>query len=171
MSLKESTVGKNAAWGRRLYLIAGIIALLIWLLLVGRMNPEVSQSSTNAGEQSQLAGALRPGSPGFERHRQLIAVDQVQIMGVPRPAGGNLTELTALVHNGTGRAIHGLEMRGAVIDLKGSVIGERTVIPVPAQQTALEPDEVMRVRIIFQDVEPGAERLNARLEVTAVLFE
>ena len=90
---------------------------------------------------------------------------------MPRSDGGSLTELTALVRNGTGRAIQGLEMYGAVVDLWGAVVGERTVMPVPAQQTALEPDEVMRVRIIFQDVEPEAGQLSARLEVKAVLFE
>ena len=171
VKLKESTVGNNATRRGRLYLIVGSIAFLILLLLTGRTNPAGSRPSTSAGEQPQIAGALRPGSPDFEWHRQLIVVAQTQIADMPRSDGGSLTELTALVRNGTGRAIQGLEMYGAVVDLWGAVVGERTVMPVPAQQTALEPDEVMRVRIIFQDVEPEAGQLSARLEVKAVLFE
>lgn len=56
-------------------------------------------------------------------------------------------ELTTIVRNHTGRTIRGLEMRGAVFDMQRSLLSERTVVTIPARQTALEPDEVINVRI------------------------
>ena len=79
--------------------------------------------------------------------------------------------MTANVRNDTGRSISGLEMRGAVVDAQNSTVRERTVMVIPARQTALELGEAIGVRVLLESIGKDSERANMVLEVTGVRFD
>jgi hypothetical protein len=49
-------------------------------------------------------------------------------------------------------------------------IRERTVVVIPAQQTVLEPDEAIKVRILLENINKDSDRARLMLEVTGLSF-
>jgi hypothetical protein len=63
-----------------------------------------------------------------------------------------------------------LEIRGALLDRNEATVRERTVVVIPSRQTALEPNEVITVRILLENIDKESDRARLRLEVTALSF-
>jgi hypothetical protein len=61
-------------------------------------------------------------------------------------------------------------MCGALVDPQGSIYNERTAVIIPTQQTALEPNEVIKVHIPLESVKPEVERSNIQVEVVGGAF-
>ena len=80
-------------------------------------------------------------------------------------------EKNRVVRNETGQTIRGLEMRGAIVDTENSIVRERTVAVIPLQQTALENNEAINVRILLEGIDRDSDRARAVLEVTGITFE
>lgn len=152
-----------------IYLMAALITAA--LVIIGIMLYEMSRPSTYLRIEPQLEGALRPGAAEFEDLRGGIVVEQPVGMEKLHPMNERVIELTSTVRNNTGRTILGLEMRGAVFDAQSAVLRERTVVVIPARQTALEPEEAISVRILLEDLNPEAERAGVLMEVTGVNVE
>ena len=87
------------------------------------------------------------------------------------PFNNLVVELTAVVRNQTGRTISGLEMRGAIVNTENSIVRERTVAVIPLQQTALESNEAINVRILLEGIDRDSDRARPVLEVTGITFE
>ena len=87
------------------------------------------------------------------------------------PLNNLAVEITARVKNNTGRKINGLEMRGAIRDAQNSTVRERTVVVIPVQQTVLEVDEAINVRILLESIDKGSDRAHAMMEVTGIRFD
>jgi hypothetical protein len=149
-----------------IYLLAALITAA--LVIAGSMLYEMSRPSTYLRIEPQLEGALRPDAAEFEELSRRIVVEQPVEMERLRPMNDMVIELTSTVRNNTGRTIHGLEMRGAVFDAQNAVLRERTVVVIPARQTALEPEEAISVRILLEGLNPEAERAGGLMEVTGV---
>ena len=147
-------------------IITGVIALMVAGLHYLVMNPSVLKPYP----PPRLEG-LRAGDRDFEHFREQIAIGDVIGTEKLHPFNNLSVALTATVTNTTGRTITGLELRGAIVDSKGSLLRERTVVVIPTRQTALEPDEAMNVRILLERLKPGSERDRISLEVTAVRFD
>lgn len=154
-----------------LILVAAIITTLLVLVTAGLMHLSLTRPVVMPIVESRLEGALRPEMPEFEQLREKIVVEEPVAMEAPRPPGDLAVEVSATVRNTTRRTLSGLEMRGAVLDAQGSALRERTVIVVPARQTALEPGEAMGVRILLEGVRPEAERAGVLMEVSGVRFD
>lgn len=122
-------------------------------------------------ELVQLEGAVREGSPAFEQLSRGLNVGKPVALKSSDASGELLLQLNTTVQNDTGRRIRGLEMRGVVLNAHGSTVAERTVIPIPAQQTVLEPGEALNVRIRIQGITDDTERADIAVEVTAVLLD
>jgi hypothetical protein len=152
-----------------IYLMAALITAA--LVIAGSMLYEMSRPSTYLRIEPQLEGALRPGAAEFEELSGRITVEQPVAMEKLHPMNDMVIELTSTVRNNTGRTIRGLEMRGAVFDAQSVVLRERTVVVIPARQTALEPEEAISVRILLKGFNPEAERTGALMEVTGVNVE
>lgn len=157
----------DPVWSRWIYVAAGVVTLVLALLVLAKFQ-WASQPPAAVAEQPRLDGALRAGTAEFDELRSRIVVEKPQASAAQRALGDKVVELTASVRNETGRTINGLELRGAVLDSRGTAVRERTVIVVPAQQAALAPGETMNVRIVLEGVDPGSDRAETNVEVTGV---
>ena len=151
-------------------ILAALITALLALVAAGlhyvAMTPPV-----NSYSGPRLVSALRPGEPEFEQIREQIEIAQLLGTEQVHPFNSLAVDLTATVRNNTGRTISGLELRGAIVDAQKSTVRERTVMVIPARQTALEPGEAIGVRVLLESIEKDSERADMVLEVTGVRFD
>lgn len=170
MSTTEREVAEKDG-ARRIILIA---VGLVSLLLVGVLIYIARSPSKSGGGPPQLEGALRAGSPDFDKYKSLITVDAPEATESPRPLGDIVMELTTTVRNFTGKTLNGLEMRAAVVDLQGNHVKERNVIVIPNAAkgiTELEHNKTMPVRIKIEGMKKEDDRANIKMEVTAIRFK
>lgn len=170
MPYTEPMAVREAAPRRRIYLVVGVV-IVSAMVVTGLIFPALTRAPTSTGETPRLEGALRAGAPEFERYRERLVIDNPAATASARTLGDFVVELKTNVRNETGRRVHGLEMRGVVINAQGMPIGERTAVIIPAQQAVLEPGEEINVRLLIEGVSPEAERAGARLEVTGLRFD
>ena len=149
-----------------IYLVAALITTA--LLMAGIILYEMSHPPTYLKTEPQLEGALRPGATEFEELSGRIVVEQPIAMETLYPMNDLVIELTTTVRNHTGHTVRGLEMRGAVFDMQGSLLSERTVVIIPARQTALEPEEAISVRILLEGLNPESERAGGLIKITGM---
>jgi hypothetical protein len=171
MSYKGSMLIREPDIRWPVILAAAVITFFVVLVLAGAFYLTVSKSSARTVARPHLVGAQRPGTPEFERLREKIVVEQLTAAEAPRPPNDFAVEMNATVRNNTGRALSGLEMKGRIVDEQMSVVQERSVVVVPTRQTALEPGEAIGVRILLDEVRPGAARAGVLLEVTAIRID
>lgn len=151
-------------------ILAAVITLVI-ALLAASLHFVAMTHPANSYSGPRLTSALRAGVPGFEQTREQIEIARLQSSEPVLPFNTRALDLTAIVRNNTGRTIHGLEMRGAIVDPQNSIVRERTVMVIPERQTALEPGEAIGVRVLLEDLSHDSERANMVLEVTGVRFD
>ena len=152
-------------------LIAAFVTMAIALLVatmhfVASTTPPVNRSS-----QRQFEWMLQPGQSDFDQFRQQISIEQVMGNEKVHPFNNLVVELTGVVRNETGQTINGLEMRGAIVDTENSIVRERTVAVIPVQQTAIENNEAINVRILLEGIDRDSDRARAVLEVTGITFD
>jgi hypothetical protein len=123
------------------------------------------------GEIHRLEGALRTGHWEFEQYRDRIVIEQPQALAAAHTTDDLALELMASVRNDTGRVIKWLEVRGTVVDPHGGTMSERVAVVIPAQQTAIEPNEAIKARVMLAGFNPEALHGGVRLEVTGVIFD
>ena len=152
-------------------LLAAIVTAAIAGVAAGMQYLALTQPYVNSYSQPRLEESLRAGNPDFERLREKVSVEYLIGIEKMHPFSDLAIELTATVTNNTGSPITGMELRGAILDSHGSLVGERTAVVIPARQTVLEPDEAMNVRILIENVDPHFERGHPSLEVTALRFD
>jgi len=148
-------------------LLAAIITTIIALVAAGLHYLALNQP-VNTYSRPRLSSALRPGELEFEKVRKKIQIAQLVGTEQVHPFNNLAVDLTATVKNDTGRVISGLEMRGAIVDAQNSTLRERTVIVIPAKQTALEPGEVIGVRVLLENIGNDSDRAHMVLEITGV---
>jgi hypothetical protein len=112
-----------------------------------------------------LAGAIRPGSPDWEKYSKLIARDDPVADEAKRALGDTVMTLHTTVRNFTGRTIDGLEVNAAVVDHDGKSVKERTVVVIPGRQTELEPNKTMKVSVMLEGFTENDDRANIKMEV------
>lgn len=152
-------------------LVAAIVTTLLVLVTAGVLHLTLTKSAAQPAAQPRLEGALRPETAGFERFREKIIVEQLRATEAQRPPGDSSVVMNATVRNATDRTLSGLEMRGGVVDAEMSILRERTVVVIPARQTALEPGEAINVRILLEGIRPEWRRAGMLMEVTAVRLD
>ncbi len=152
-------------------MIAAIISALIALMVAGLHYLVMSQPDFGSHSTPLPALMLRTGQAEFEQLRKDIVVSD--IAGGERfyPSNNPTVELTAVVTNRTNRVISGLEMRGAILDTKSSIVQERTVTVVPGQQKLLEVDEAVTVRVVLKRMDKQSDPAQRILEVTGIRFD
>ena len=151
-------------------ILAAIITTIIALLAAGLHYAAMTQP-VNSYSVPRLSSALRPGESEFEQVREQIEIAQLLGTEQVHPFNSLAVDLTATVRNNTGRTISGLEMRGAIVDAQNSIVRERTVMVIPARQTALEPGEAIGVRVLLEGIAKDSERAEMVLEVSGVRFD
>jgi hypothetical protein len=166
MSTTEQNVEKD---GRGKLII--IVVAVVSVLLVGALIYIAKSPSGRGSGPAQLEGALRQGSPDFDKYKELVKVDAPEAVEGTRAIGDVVMELTTTVRNFTGKTITGLEIRGSVVDLQGNTVKERTVIVIPnmfVAITELDNNKTMPVKINIEGMTKEADRANIKMEVTAI---
>ena len=166
MSAQEQSVNEKDGSRTIIFIIIAVIALL----LIGGVLYVRSQPDT-AAAQPHLDGALRAGSPDFEKYRDLVRLDEPEATEAVRPIGDIVMPLTTTARNFTGRTINGLEIHAAVVDSQKNPIKERTVIVVPTKQPELEPNKTMKISVLLDGMKKDDDRANIKMEVTGIRFK
>lgn len=164
MPFRGPTTVKSPARRLTFSLLAGIALLILCLVIAWPAKLDQSQPSLGAEEKLRLEGAIRAGSPGFETHRGRITIGQSQAMVAHRTLGAPVMELTTIARNDTGRTV-------IMFDAQGFPVRKRMAVIIPTQQVALEPNEVIKARILLEDIKLEVERAKIRVEVTGSLFD
>jgi hypothetical protein len=163
---------------RAVFMVAGLVALLLIAGLIVFLKTRPEPTPVGAAVDQKLEGGLRPGSPEFDKHRELIKLDE-PIADYSNSVSGDIQmNLATTVRNFTGRTINGLEMKGAVVDFEGKTIKERTKIVIPSGSMAeLENNKTATVPIAIPgfrgDDKTRIENGQAviKMEITAIKFK
>lgn len=114
-----------------------------------------------------LAGAIRSGSPDWEKYRKLIALDEPEADEAKRALGDTVMTLQTTARNFTGHTITGLEIRAAVVDHDGKPVKERTLVVLPrSDRPELDPNKTMKVAVKLEGFTDSDDRANIKMEVT-----
>ena len=114
-----------------------------------------------------LAGAVRQGSPDFEKYGKLIVLDEQDADEAKRTLGDTVMSLHAIVRNLSGRTITGLEIHGAVVDHDGKPVKERTIVVIPSKQyPELDPNKTMKAFVNLEGFKDSDDRANFKMDVT-----
>jgi len=152
-------------------ILAAVITALIATSIAGLYYLATTRSHINSYAEPRLEGALQAGQPEFEEFRPQIAIEQLVGTEKVHPFDTLAVAMTATVRNNTGRAISGLELRGAILDSNSSSVRERTVVVIPVRQKILESGEAINTRILLESIDKDSDRAHLVLEVTAMRFD
>jgi hypothetical protein len=136
---------------------AAFIAAFFYLLLRNTAAPSAPPT---------LAGAIRAGSPDFEKYNKLIVLDEKEADEAKRALGDTVMTLHTTVRNFTGRTITGLEIHAAVVDHQDKPVKERTVVVIPGRQSDLDPNKTMKASVMLEGFTDTDDRANIKMEVT-----
>lgn len=145
-----------------------VVAIIAAVAIGGLFYLLMRQTNTGGNPQPRLAGALRPGTPDFEKYRAQIVLDEPEAEQANSVLGGLTMTLQTTVRNFTGRTITGLEMWAAVVDHRGQPVKERIFVVIPARQPELEPNKTLVVPIKLEGMKDEDDRANIKMEVTGV---
>jgi hypothetical protein len=141
---------------------AVVIALFFYVLM---------RAGGSRGGEPTLQGAIRAGSPEFERYKPNIVLDDAEATEAKRALGDIVMSLRTTVRNLTGKTLSGLEISAAVVDYEGRPIKERTVVVVPTRQAELPPNKTMPVQVMLEGMSDTDARANIKMEVTGFKFK
>jgi hypothetical protein len=148
-----------------------IVAVGAAILIAGFFYLLLRSTRGTAEGEPTLQGALRSGSPEFEKEKPNIVLDTPEADEAKRPLGDIVMSLHTTVRNLTGKSLNGLEMWAAVVDHQGKPIKERTVIIIPARQPELAPNKTLPVSILLEGMKDTDDRADIRMVVTGFKFK
>src|SRR3954470_21441337 len=143
-----------------------IVVAVIAAVLIGGFFYLLLRKSVAPATPATLQGAIRPGSPDWDKYIKLIARDDPEADEAKRALGDTVMTLQTTVRNFTGRTITGLEVRGSVVDHDGKPVKERSLVVIPGREAELEPLKTMRVSILIDGFSDNDDRANIKMEVT-----
>ena len=118
-----------------------------------------------------LSGAIRAGSPDWQKYIKQIALDDPEADESPRALGDIVMTLHTTARNFTGRTITGLEVRAAVLDHQDHPVKEETVVVIPRPgRTELDPNKTAQVSVTIYGFTETDDRAKIKMEVTGFKF-
>jgi hypothetical protein len=172
MSITNDTEDKQLEKKATIYVTAAIV--LLAALLVGGfiyIRKTAPKPEEEKAKLTTLENAIRPNSPEWKQHIEKIVLDPPEAVESKRAVGDIWMQLQTTVRNFTGRTITGLEMKGAVVDLKGNPVKEKTLVIIPGylnnvQITELDNNKTARVPISIDGFKGTDVRANIKMEIT-----
>jgi hypothetical protein len=121
-------------------------------------------------ESDMLKEAFREGSAEFETlTRRIIAeTDYRNTMESPIPLGTVMMSVAGTLKNRSDKVITGLQVKVAVLDLKGAVIQERAMVVIPSEKAELAPGEEMKTVVRMDGFTENDGRAGVKWKVTAI---
>ena len=147
-----------------------IVVAVIAAVFIGGFFYLLLRKSVASGTIPTLQGAVRPGSPEWDKYAKLIALDDPEADEAKRALGDTVMTLQTTARNFTGKTITGLEVRAAVVDHDGKPVKQRTLVVVPGRQPELDPNKTMRVAIVLDGFTDEDDRANIKMEVTGFIL-
>jgi len=173
--IQEEKQNEEQGAQQKIFIIVAVVSVLLiglsgfWFI---RMGGGRGSSSYVINPSVKLEGAnvIREGTPEFEKYKDKIIMDPPEAIEADRAIGDTVMTLYGEVRNFSGRAIEGLEVYGAVVNLDGKVVKERTVVAIPNQQDTLENNRNFKARVHFEGFRLEDDRANIKMRVTAFRF-
>jgi hypothetical protein len=147
-----------------------IVVAVIAAVLIGGFFYLLLRKSVASSPPQTLQGAIRPGSPDWDKYIKLIALDDPEADEAKRALGDTVMTLQTTVRNFTGRTITGLEVRGAVVDHDNKPVKQRILVVIPGRQPELDPNKTMRVSILIDGFSDSDDRANIKMEVIGFIL-
>ena len=147
-----------------------IVVAVIAAVFIGGFFYLLLRKSVASGTPPALQGAIRPGSPDWEKYAKLIALDDPEADEAKRALGDTVMTLQTTARNFTGKTITGLEIRASVVDHDGKPVKQRTLAVIPGRQTELDPNKTMRVAIVLDGFTDEDDRANIKMEVSGFIL-
>jgi hypothetical protein len=148
-----------------------IVIAIVAAILIGGFFYLLLRRTVAPTAPPTLQGAIRPGSPDWDKYSKLIVLDSPEADEAKRALGDTVMSLHATVRNLTGRTITGLEIRGAVVDHDNKPVKERTLVVIPGRQAELEPNKTMKVGVMLEGFSDSDDRANIKMEVTGFILK
>ena len=142
-----------------------IVVAVISAVAIGGLFYILLRKTAAPGPPPMLQGAIRPGSPDWDKYVSKIALDTPEADEAKRALGDTVMTLHTTARNFTGRTITGLEIRGTVVDSEKKPVKERTLVVIPGRQPELEPLKTMRVSILIDGFTDSDNRADIKMEV------
>ena len=148
-----------------------IISIIVAILLVAGVITLLSlRPSKTTIEQTALEGVYREGSPEFATltKRIVIKPDLNRTMESPTGLGDIMMSIPAQITNRTDQTLTTLEVKVGVVNTKGEVIKEKTMLVVPKQQKELPPGESINTIGVVEGFSATDDRANVQWKVTGI---
>ena len=158
-----------------------IVVAVIAAVLIGGFFYLLLRKAVAPNPSPTLLGAIRPGSPDWDKYSKLIVLDEPADCPEPgapfcateskRALGDIVMTLRATVRNFTGRTITGLEIRASVVDHQNQSVRQRTLVFIPtADRDELSPNKTMPASIVIDGFSDSDDRANTKMEVTGFIL-
>jgi len=141
---------------------AVVIALFFYVLM---------RAGGGASGEPTLQGAIRPGSPEFDKYKAGLVLDDPEAFEAKRALGDTVMTLKTTVRNLTGKTLNGLEIYAAVVDHQGKPVKDRSGVVIPTRQPELAPNKTMDVPITLEGLKDTDDRANIKMEIAGVKFK
>jgi hypothetical protein len=148
-----------------------IVIAIVAAILIGGFFYLLLRRTVAPTAPPTLQGAIRPGSPDWDKYSKLIVLDEQEADEAKRTLGDTVMSLHATVRNLTGRTLTGLEIRGAVVDHDNKPVKERTLVVIPGRQAELEPNKTVKVGVMLEGFSDSDDRANIKMEVTGFILK
>jgi hypothetical protein len=173
--IEEEKKDEQESAQQKLFIIVGVASIVLlgilgfwWIRSGGGQSS--SASMINPNQKLEGADVIREGTPEFDKYKEKILMDAPEAAEAERVIGDIVMTLEAKVRNFSGRTLVGLEVYGAVVDLKGKPVKERTVTVIPNQQEELDNNKVLPARVYFEGFKISDDRANIKMRITAFRF-
>jgi hypothetical protein len=158
-----------------------IVVAAIAAVFIGGLFYLLMRKSAAPTPPATLQGAIRRGSPDWEKYNKLIVLDdpgdcreegsRFCAYESKRGLGDIQMTLRAMVRNFTGRTITGLEVTAAVLDHQDQPVKQRTRIVVPSSAASeLLPNKTTPISVIMDGFTDSDDRANVKMEVTGFIL-
>src|ERR1700720_3004302 len=169
MVASEQQIANGDDSRRKIIIVVAIVAAM---LVAGLFYLLMRAGGSAVSTPVRLEGAIRSGSPEFEKYVKSIVVDEPEADQAGRALGDIVMTLRTTVKNFTGRTINGLEVWAAVVDHQGKPVKQRTVVVMPNdRRSELEPNKTMVVEVVLDGMSNTDDRANIKMEIAGFRFK
>jgi hypothetical protein len=158
-----------------------IVVAAVAAVLIGGLFYVLMRKSAAPTPPATLQGAIRKGSADWDKYGKLIVLDDPGdcpeegsrwcAYESKRGLGDIQMKLRATVRNFTGKTITGLEVTAAAIDHQDQPVRQRTMIVIPAFNSAeLLPNKTTSITVTIDGFSEADDRANVKMEVTGFIL-
>ena len=169
MVASEQNIAREDDDRRKIIIIVAVVAVVI----IAGLFYLLMRAGTSGGVNppARLEGAIRAGSPEWDKYSKSIWRDEPVADDSKPLLGGPVMTFRTTVRNLTGRTINGLEVWVAVVDHQDKPVRERTAVVIPTElHPELEPNKTMEVAVQLNFAGTD-DRARIKLEITGFKFK